>query len=448
MINKIKQFFEGNQRSAKAKKNILGSIFLKGCSILISFVLVPLTLGYLNPFEYGIWLTLSSILMWINYFDVGLGNGLRNKLTEALALDNKPLANIYVSTTFFLLTSFIVVVYILFLVAQFWLDWAKILNVPSDLILNLNSLVSIVFLFFCLSFVLKFIGNIYLATQSPVINDLLTTLGSIVSLVIIFVLTKTTSGDLSKVAITYSIAPVIVYLIAYPVTFYIKYPFLRPSFKSIKIKYTKDLMGLGLQFFVIQIACLIIFSTSNILISNLFGPEQVTPYNIAYKYFMTITMAFGIIISPIWSAITDAYVKDEYEWIKKTGRNIQYIWIILLIMTILMVVLSNFIYSIWVGDEVEIPLSLSILMALYVTINNWNNIYAYFVNGVGKIRLQLYAAIISSIIFIPLAIFCSKIWGVNGILITMCVVLFLSGSFYPFQYKKIIHKNAKGIWNK
>lgn len=44
-------------------------------SIIISLLLVPVTLNYLNSYEYGVWLTLSSILVWINYFDIGLGNG-------------------------------------------------------------------------------------------------------------------------------------------------------------------------------------------------------------------------------------------------------------------------------------------------------------------------------------------------------------------------------------
>jgi O-antigen/teichoic acid export membrane protein len=67
-----------SKRTHKALFNIASSFVIKGASILLSLLLVPLTLDYLNPYEYGIWLTLSSVLMWINYFDIGLGNGLRN----------------------------------------------------------------------------------------------------------------------------------------------------------------------------------------------------------------------------------------------------------------------------------------------------------------------------------------------------------------------------------
>jgi O-antigen/teichoic acid export membrane protein len=266
----FKNFFIGNIRSVKLKYNIIGSAIIKGCSILISFYLVPLTLGYLNSYEYGIWLTLSSILMCVNYFDIGLGNGLRNKLTESLALDDKILAKAYVSTVMFILLLLIIPIYFLFLIIQQWLDWYKILNVSIDITKNLNSLVSIASLFFCFSFILKTIGNIYLALQLSIINDLLLLCGNILSLIIIFILTKVTDGDLAKVVISYSCAPVLVYIIAYPVTFYFKYPYLRPCFSLIRIKYVKDLMGLSIPFLVIQITFLIMFSSSNVLIIRLF----------------------------------------------------------------------------------------------------------------------------------------------------------------------------------
>jgi hypothetical protein len=47
----------------------------------------------------------------------------------------------------------------------------------------------------------------------------------------------------------------------------------------------KEIMGLGIRFFVIQIAGILLFSTGNIIISQLLGPEKVVPYNLSYQYF-------------------------------------------------------------------------------------------------------------------------------------------------------------------
>lgn len=72
--------------SQTVKRNIIMSIGIKTVGVFVSLFIVPITLGYLSEEEYGIWLTLSSMLAWIVFFDIGLTNGLRNKLTEALAV--------------------------------------------------------------------------------------------------------------------------------------------------------------------------------------------------------------------------------------------------------------------------------------------------------------------------------------------------------------------------
>lgn len=48
---------------------------------------------------------------------------------------------------------------------------------------------------------------------------------------------------------------------------------------------------------------------SNILVSNLLGPDQVAPYNIANRYLSMGLIVLNIVLSPIWSAVTDAYAK-------------------------------------------------------------------------------------------------------------------------------------------
>ena len=89
-----------NVRTASVKKNILASILIKGISIFVSLLIVPITLGYVNSTLYGIWLTISSVMLWLNFFDVGLTLGLKNRLGEALAKSNFSLGKSLVSTTY------------------------------------------------------------------------------------------------------------------------------------------------------------------------------------------------------------------------------------------------------------------------------------------------------------------------------------------------------------
>src|SRR5690554_6421161 len=154
---------QGHSRSVKAKKNILASFLIRGASIAISLVLVPLTINYINPTSYGIWLTLSSMVGWFSFFDIGFGHGLRNKFAECVAKGEYKLAREYVSTTYAILTLIIGGVLVLFFGINPFLEWSSILNTPSEMTDELRTLALIVFTFFCLQFVLKLITTVLTA---------------------------------------------------------------------------------------------------------------------------------------------------------------------------------------------------------------------------------------------------------------------------------------------
>ncbi len=451
LINFIKNLFglgQGDERTKRAKRNISASFLIKGLSIAIGIVLTPLTLHYVNPTEYGIWVTLSSLIAWMSFFDIGLGNGLRNKFAEAIALGDDKLARTYVSTTYAIISIIVVVILIIFLSINPLLNWPKILNTPSDMGAELSTLALIVFVFFCIGFILKFITTILTADQKPAKAAIFDLGGKLFSLIIIFILTRTTTGSLLYLGLAMSMIPVLV-LAASSLWFYNnEYKKYAPSLKFVEFKHARNLLTLGAKFFIIQIAVIILYQTSAIIIAQLFGPEQVTSYSIAYTYFGLITMAFSIIMLPFWSAFTEAWIKKDKHWIKKTVKKLQLLWLLFSAVAIVMVFLANFIYRIWVGKEVVVPISLSIVLAAYVIINTWCSIYSHFLNGVGKIKLQLYYSIIQSVVNIPLAIYLGKSFGIAGIIMSTVILGLIFSVWAPIQYLKIINNTAKGIWNK
>ncbi len=444
----ITNFSKGHERSIKAKKNILYSGIIQGISIAISLVMVPLTIHYINPTRYGIWLTISSIVGWFSFFDIGLGNGLRNKFAEAVAKGEHNLARTYVSTTYAILSIIIGVVLIIFFCINPFLDWTKILNTPADMKDELSILALIVFVFFTVRFVLNLITTILTANQEPAKASFFNVLGSIFSLALIYILTKTTEGNLVYLGIALGLTPILV-LTASSLWYYKKdYKQYAPSFKNVRFKFAKDLMSLGIKFFFIQIASVIFYQTSNIIIAQLFGPAQVTPYNIAYKYFSIIPMGFGIIMVPFWSAFTESWVKKDTPWIKGTMKKLVMIWGIISVGALIMLVLSNFVYRLWVGKEIAVPVSISVVMFVYVVLNAWCGIFSQFLNGVGKIKLQLYSAAIGAVINIPLAIYLGNHLGIYGVVLSTTIFAVISAIWSPIQYMKLINNRATGIWNK
>ena len=447
-IMNIRNLFKGQERTVKAKKNIVASIFLKGIDGIVYLLLVPVTLGYLNQYEYGIWLTLNSILMWINSFDIGLGNGMRNRLAESMAKDNRQLGRIYVSTTFFMLIGLMGLLIFFGTICEPFIDWYGILSTSQDQVPLLDEIVYVAFSIFCLNFIFKFIGNVYLAMQLPAINNMMVVSGHLLSLIVIYILTLTTPGSLFWVAVVYSASPLVIYLIAYPITFKKIYPFLSPTIQCFKKEYLKNLFGISFQFFLLQLSGILLFAFANLLISHMFGPENVTPYNIAYRYFSLVPMIMNLILAPMWSATTDAYAKGDINWIKLTIIRIRKILVIATICIVIMIVISKWVYNIWIAQEVHIPLTMSILMGLYVCIVIWSLTYSSFLNGLGKLKVQTINTLIVSVLFLPISYILGSFFSIYGIIFSMCLLNISGLILNIFQFKLIVNEKANGIWGK
>jgi len=438
----------GHERSVKAKKNIIASFLIKGISIIIGFLLVRLTLDYLDQTRYGIWLTLSSFLTWFTFFDIGLGNGLRNKLAEALALKDYNLAKIYVSTTYAILSLVISIVAIAFVVANFFINWTVILNTDKALAPQLSQLALIVFGFFFLNFVIKLIGVVLYADQRPALANSFGSIANMIILIVIYVLTKTTDSSLIYLGWTLSIVPVFVLMLASIYLYSTDYKSIAPSFKYINFKYSRDLLDIGVKFLVIQIVGLIVYQTSNIIITQFFGPAEVTPYNIAYRYFSTINMVFTVILMPFWSAYTDAWVNSDISWIKNIIKKTSKIWIGTTLLGMFMLFFSNDFFRLWVGTKIHIPFQLSLLLFIYFASLNFESIYNVFLNGVSKIKIQLILSVVSAVTFIPLVLIFIKIFNLGIFSIPLAMVLSnLYGIILsPVQYNLIIHGKGRRIW--
>ncbi|MDO3626112.1 lipopolysaccharide biosynthesis protein [Mucilaginibacter sp. BT774] len=444
--NTISAFFsKGHERTVLAKKNIAFSFFLKCISIVVGFVLIPLTISYVNQSEYGVWVTLSSIISWLSFFDVGLGNGLKNKLAETNALKQYDKSVTYVSTTYAVLGLIASGVFIVFLIGNNFINWPKILNAQSN---NLTELALIVFGFFCLQFVSQIISTVLTAFHAPAKSSLISVIGQLLVLGIIFALTKTTKGSLLYLGLTLAGIPVVVQILASIWLYSTEYKIVAPSFKAVNFKYVKDLLGIGGVFFIIQIGALILFQTDNIIITQLFGPQNVTVFNVAYRLFSMVIMVSSIILTPFWSAYTDAYAKNDFVWMRRTLKKTRNIWLILSAGAFLLLIVSPFVYKIWLHGKVDVPFSVSIAMFLYVVGFNLMQVNCFFLNGIGKIRIQLYLYIFSIIVNIPIAIFLARFFNIAGVTLSNVFIFVIMGIILHIQCNKILNKTATGLWDK
>jgi O-antigen/teichoic acid export membrane protein len=126
------------------------------------------------------------------------------------------------------------------------------------------------------------------------------------------------------------------------------------------------------------------------------------------------------------------------------------LWLVIVGVVVLMVLGSNLFYQLWVGDKVQVPMDLSIFMAIFVLLSTLNSIFVTFINGVGKLRLQIYTAIFSILANVPLSyLFAVTLgMGLSGVILATTCSIAVSLVLRPWQYYLIINQKATGIWNK
>jgi O-antigen/teichoic acid export membrane protein len=449
-LKKLFQYLGNSERSIVIYNNILKSLIYKGGVILASFLLVPLTIQYINVSNYGIWLTVTSFTSWFTLFDIGIGHGLRNKFAEAKADKNYVLIETYVSTAYIIISLFCLILLLVFNIINFYIDWSIIFNVNNELKADLQLLMLFVLNFFIFQLIAKLIVSIYLADQKSSYEGLISFITQALSLIIIVILNEFAPKSFLLFGITLSIIPIIVLLIFNIYSFKTSYKSFIPSIKRFSKKHVKGLFILGSNFFIIQIAGVLLFSTDNIIVTQLFGPNFVTPYNISFKYFGISILIMNMISYPYWSGITDAFKSKDLMWIKKSMKLMIILSISLIFLVILMFFLSGIIYPLWIGNEIKIPFTLNLIMALYFVISLIIFPFTIFINGIGKVKIQLIQGSIVALLNIPLSIFFAKNlnFGVSGVMFSTFLCMIPSAVLAPIQYYKIINNNAKGIWNK
>lgn len=360
------------------------------------------------------------------------------------------LARELVSTTYILLTIITVSAFIIFMIIIPYVNWSNVYNQDNSMQDILKWTTTIVISFFLIRLVVGLIGTILTSHLKPAWSQALNTTANFLVIATIWVLSKFIEGDLVLLATILSLSSVLVYLVASLILYNGKLKNLSPSIRYFRRKHIKTILGLGINFFIINISTIIIFQANNFLIIHLFNNEDVVVYNLAYKLFSVCSILFGLISQPFWTAYTDAWTKEDTLWIKTTLKRIFKIWIAIICLGLFLLLLSPIIYKIWIGDKVSVPFILSTSIFAYFISHTYGGIYNIFINGIGKIKLQVICLGIVALIYIPMVLFFVKVLNLGLISIPLAQLLsnFYSMFIARIQYNKIISGTAIGIWNK
>jgi O-antigen/teichoic acid export membrane protein len=434
-------------RTLNYMRQIGGSVIYRVIAMVASFFAIPLTIRYLGKEEFGVWSTLLTTMSWLVFFDFGIGNGLRNKVAESLAKNERSLARRYIASGYTLIGLIALVVWALVSIGSYYISWQFVFNTQAISEKILRHTIQIVVFFIALNFWVGLITSLLGAIQKTSFVAFGQLISNMLVLSLVYVLSKKAEASPMYLAFAYGFSLVFSNILL-SLLFFRNNLDLKPTL-NLDNKHIRPLINFGMHFFVIQLAVLVIYATDKVLISHLFGPKYVADYEVVFKIFSIITFMHGIISAPLWSAYTDAYFKRDMEWIKITLHRQLFFFGALVVVIIFLILTAQSIVKFLLGDDVLISQSLIWVMGLFVAISAWNNVYATVVNGIGSVKIQLYTAMIAMIVNVPLSIFIVKISGIGvaGVVLGTISSLSFASVILPLQvhFKILSYSSSKNV---
>ena len=425
----------------KIQTDILWLFGAKGTLLLANFVVISITLDLLSTKIYGVWITLYTTISWLSFFDLGLGNGMRNLFAVNRAIGNQEKNKQLVSTSYIIVLGIALILLIVGLPFVYYADIARFFNISDIAIPDLRCVLSLLVVVTSLQLITKLINSIFLADQKPALSSLIDCSGVVCSLLLLFILKDRLVGSLFNLALIITLPTFIISFIVTLFSFNKNYRKLKPSLKCFNLKISNKLINLGLRFFLIQLSALIILQGSNIIILKFIGAEEVSVFSLVYKYFNVIVTIFTLVLTPYWSFFTDSYAKNNYNQLKQGFKQLLISWLAISMVGVVMWIALPFSFKIWLNQELDIPAYLPVSLLLFSVFSNLGSVFIYFLNGTSSyLNFQLAIVLAFAALLYPLSAYLLPTYGVLGVVFTMFFANSYGVLFAPYLSYKVLKR--------
>jgi O-antigen/teichoic acid export membrane protein len=390
------------------------SVGLQSTSIIVGFITLPLTLRYLGTERYGLWVTITSFTSLLVFADLGLGQGLVNGISSAEGKDQRSTATHLVASAFYMLVLVAAVLGGVFAALYPVVPWDEVFNVrtasasavagPAVAVLVAMTLVGIPFglvIRIRQGFQESFIANFWMAVGSVV---------SLAALVIVISL----GGDLPWLVFAFMWGPVAASFLNIASMLRAR-PWLLPRPRHVTLSRGRQLLSLGLLFFIVQVAGVVGYQTDNIVIARIVDAAAVTQFAVPMRLFMLIPAVAGFIVYPLWPAYREALARGDHRWFRRTVR-----WSLVLSagtgvgLSVFLALIATPVIHVWAGRNVTPSASLVIALGAYSTLFTVSTAVAMFLYAVEAVGFLAASSVVFVILNLGFSIALTRTIGVPG----------------------------------
>jgi len=375
-------------------KNVIGAFVIRGMALALSMFMMP---AYLWFFEdervLGVWYTVLSVLTWILNFDLGIGNGLRNKLSESIARKDDTATKEYISSAYWMVGKAMVITCAVGLALLPLVNWNALFNISPELIgrSTMTYAVGCAFVGVALQFVLQLISSVIYAVQKSAMNNMLPLGTSVLQILFLLVAPNgTAEQNLRMFSTAYIFFANVPFLVATLIIFCGRLKDCRPRRKYVRKDKSRSVLSLGGIFFACQLMYMLIANTNEFFITQYTGPEMVVEYQIYNKLFMLGSTLFGVTLAPIWSVVSKAIAENDMVWLKQLYKKLRMFTWLAVVCEFCIIIVLQFVINIWLGAEaIQVNYLYAVIFAIFGASMIYQSTVSVIANGMGKVTVQV-----------------------------------------------------------
>ncbi len=363
---------------------------------IVVLVTIPMARAALDPELFGTWMMLTALLGFFNFADLGVGNGVLNKVTQARAAGDGPLLQRVLTAGY----ACTMAAGVLLLAA--WGLWVVSSPMPASVAGRVSAANAPAVLAAFTTFATLLAINIpaaliqkaQLGYQQGYWIGLTQLSSSAVTLIAVpwilrahgplFALVLATLGvqALANIAST---------------LFWLRRNLVFQGARwrqLVDAQMLGDLLRTGSHFLALQLAVAFAFQSDAIVITQKLGQAAYGDFAVVQKLFLFVSMVLGSAMLGLWPAFGDAMARGDVSWARKVlVRAVAMAGTFASLVSLLLVACIGWITSHWLKTPFAPPLALCAALGTWTVIDAMGAVSGNFMNGANLVRVQVVLAL-------------------------------------------------------
>jgi O-antigen/teichoic acid export membrane protein len=305
---------ERNRRMALTFATLTGARVVQ---VLTTIAVVRLALDYFGVERYGLWLTISSFVVFLGALASGVGNGTTQLLAAADGADDPEESKRIISAAYFVMTTIGVIGLAIALLCYPFISWPDVFNVKGALASSeAGPAILVLAVAFLVNISLNTITSIQFGLQDSYFGNAFQAVGTGLSI----------GGLLVVIVMGRGIPALVVVLVALPAlaqlaNTLIYFTRVRPGFGprlSLIDKATlHKLISVGGLFLAVHLMLMLLQAADNLIVAHMVSADAVASFVVPQKLFNVLYLVLTITTQTFWPSFREAMERGNWSWVKQ-----------------------------------------------------------------------------------------------------------------------------------